>query len=221
MSGEIDPESGATIPDGATAPFPNPAETAMDYVAEARGHIIRQYRESPRLVATVEALAAQGQAMEEQLVLIPPMDDPALAGDVNLDVTGDLIGQSRVLLNGTELDDANYRILIAMRILRNKAIGSGPEFVAALEAVFGTTPFRFVDIGHMAVIVELGTGAAPSSDEVALLDGGPMPRAMAVGVGRRWYDPASYFGFIEDPSALGFAEIGDPPPPGGHLADSF
>jgi hypothetical protein len=218
---EFDPESGAVIPDSATAPFPNPCESAHDYATEARDHVVAQYRDSPRLMGTVDDLVANTQAMEGQLVAIPGLDDPAIAGGVNLDVTGDLVGQSRVLKTGTELSDANYRLLIAQRILRNKSIGSGPEFVDALTAVLSPTTFRFVDLGHMAVIVEIATGGPPTDDQIALLDYGPTPRAMAVGVGRRWYDPASYFGFIEDPSALGFAEIGDPPPPGGHLAEIF
>lgn len=197
MSGEIDPESGATIPDGATAPFPNPAETAMDYVAEARGHIIRQYRESPRLVATVEAIAAQGQAMEEQLVLIPPMDDPALAGDVNLDVTGALVGQGRVLANGSVSSDLFYRTLIAARILYNKSIASSPEFIAALELLVFAGAFRYYDLGGMTVGIEVA--GEPNPDSIALLDAGPVPVRQAVGVIRGWYVSANFFGFQGDP----------------------
>lgn len=194
---EIDPESGATIPDNATAPFPNPAEEAMDYVAEARSHIIRQYRESPRLVATVEAFAAQGQAMEEQLVLIPPMDDPAIATGVNLDVTGELVGQGRVLGDGTVSSDVPYANLIASRIAYNKAIGSGPEFVAALEDFVFPGAFRFYDLGGMTIGIEVA--GEPNGTMVALLDTGPVPRPMAVGVNRLWYNDANFFGFQGDP----------------------
>lgn len=217
----IDPDSGATIPDGATSPFPNPCETPIDINAQAQARILTQYRESANLKGFIADIAQMFQDIEDCDSLISVQRDPAIAEGVNLDGIGELVGQRRVLINGFELIDLDYRTWIAQRILRNKAIGSGPEFVAALEAVFDGTPFRFVDLGHMAVIVELGTGAPPADNTIALLDGGPVPRAMAVGVGRRWYDPASYFGFDEDPSALGFAEIGDPPPPGGHLAETF
>lgn len=217
----LDPESGATIPENGTAPFPNPGETAQDYDAQAQGEVLQQYLESTKLKATITALMTGWQAIEDCMVHINEQRDPAIAIGDNLDVTGELVGQSRVLKTGTELSDPNYRLAIAQRILRNRSIGSGPDYVAALEFVFGATPFRFVDLGHMAVIVELATGVAPSDDIVALLDFGPVPRAMAVGVGRRWFNPASYFGFIEDPDALGFGEIGDPPPPGGHLAEIF
>jgi hypothetical protein len=231
MSGELDPDSGETLPDNASLPFPNPVEAALDYVAEARGHIIQQYKNSPRLVATIEAIAGQGQAMEEQLVLIPPMDDPAIAAGVNLDVTGELVGQSRVVASGAIVaDDTFYRTLIARRIARNISIGTGPEFIAALEAlVFPSTPFRFVDVGHMAVLVEVA--GAPTADQIALLtespdaplaNTSPIPRDMAVGVGRVWYDPAEWFGFDEDtrPGAKGFGLESDPSV-GGRLSLTF
>jgi hypothetical protein len=219
--GFVDPESGQTLPPGATAPYPNPGEDAMDYAAEARAHVIAQYRNSPRLMGTVEDLVANAREMEEQLVLIPPLDDPAIATGTNLDVTGELVGVSRVLTSGTSLSDANYRLLIAQRILRNKSIGSGPEFVEALEYVFGATPFLFQDLGHMALRLSIGTAAPPSADQLAILNSDVMPRPMAVGITRLWYDPANYFGFSDDPNADGFGEIGDPPPPGGKLAELF
>lgn len=218
----IDPESGATIPDGATSPFPNPGETAQDYDAQAQAEVITQFRESTKLRQTISDLMAGWQAIEDCMVTIGEQLDPAIAEGDNLDVIGQRIGQSRVLITGTELSDADYRLIIAQRILRNRAVGSGPEFVTALEFVFDPTPFRFIDLGYMSVIVEIATGAPPSDDQIALLDYGPMPRAMAVGVGRDWYDPASYFAFADDvgAGAKGFGEIGDATK-GGPMAEIF
>lgn len=198
MSDELDEESGETVPENATAPFPNPLEEAMDYAAEARGHIIQQYADKPNMVGTVEDLVANAQAMEEELVKIPTFDDPALAGGVNLDVTGEIVGQGRVLSDGTESSDAFYRTLIAARITRNKSIGSDPEYVAALEAlVFVGTPFRFYDLGHMTIGLEVP--GEPNSNQKALINDGPMPKAMAVGVIKVWYTDAGFFGFQGDP----------------------
>jgi hypothetical protein len=194
---EFDPESGATIPDSATAPFPNPCETAHDYATEARNHVVAQYRDSPRLMATVDALVANHRAMEEQMVTIPLMDDPAIAGGVNLDVTGELVGQGRVLSDGTVSSDLFFRTLIAARILRNKSIGSGPEFVTYLETVVFGGAFRFYDLGGMSVGIEVA--GEPNSNEKALINDGPSPRAMAVGIGKLWYTDAGFFGFQGDP----------------------
>lgn len=228
----LDPESGATLPENASLPFPNPGETARDVDAQAQSRVATQYRTATKLKATISLLAECFQDIEDCAVGIPSLRDPAIATGVNLDVVGELVGQSRVLTDGTVLGDGIavgapggptlYRAAIQQRILRNKSIGSGPEFVAALEYIFGATPFRFVDLGGMAVIVEFGTGAAPTSDRVALLDSGPVPRAMAVGVGRDWYDAASYFAFAEDigAGAKGFGEIGDATK-GGKFAEIF
>jgi hypothetical protein len=221
MIGHVDPESGQTLPPGATAPYPNPGEDAMDYAAEALGHVIAQYRNSPRLMGTVADLVVNAQAMEEQLVKIPPLDDPAIATGVNLDVTGELVGQGRVLADGTVSSDAFYRTLIAARIARNKAIGSSPEFIAAIELlVFNAAAFRYMDFGHMAVGIEVA--GIPNSNQIALLDAGPMPRAMGVGVSRVWYTDGDYFGFAEDtdPGAEGFG-LESNPSIGGRLSMLF
>jgi len=220
MIGHVDPESGQTLPPGATSPYPNPGEDAMDYAAEALGHVIAQYRNSPRLMGTVEDLVVNAQAMEEQLVKIPLLDDPAIATGTNLDVTGELVGQGRVLADGTVSSDAFYRTLIAARILRNKSIGSSPEFIAALELLVFAGAFRYFDIGHMSVGIEVA--GLPSSNQIALLDAGPIPVAMGVGISRVWFDDANYFAFEEDVGAgsSGFGEIGDASQ-GGKFAELF
>lgn len=223
----LDPDSGATIPENGSAPFPNPGETPQDYDAQAQAEVLQQYREATKLKGTITALMSGWQAIEDCAVNIPRQRDPSIAEGVNLDVVGELVGQSRVLSSGTVLSDAVYRVLIALRIKRNASLGTSPEFLDYLTFVFqtyvaGATPFRYMDFGGMAVAVEVGLGAAPSSDQLALLDDGPDPRAMAVGVGREWYDPAEWFGFLEDTrtGAKGFGLESDPTI-GGRLAMLF
>lgn len=225
----IDPDSGATVPENGSSPFPNPCETAQDYDAQAQSEVLHQYRESTKLKATITALMSGWQAIEDCAVNISKQRDPAIAasGDplirsVNLDRIGELVGQPRVLVSGTVLSDADYVVLIAKRIARNRAIGSAPEFLDYLAFVFGASPFRFIDLGGMSIWIEAGTGGPPTADVLALLDYGPSPRAMAVGVGRVWYDPAEYFAFDEDvgAGAKGFGEVGDPTK-GGDFAEIF
>jgi hypothetical protein len=229
----IDADSGAVVPDNATQPFPNAGEIALDHAAQAAGRVLWQYQNSPKLQGLIAGLAALAQRIENCLVSIAALDDPAVAtGNASdpvgqpgpLDVTGELVGQSRVLSDGTVVDDATFRAYIALRILRNSSIASSPEYVAALTAIFGATSFRYMDFGGMAVGIELGTGAAPSNDIIALIDRdtGLAPVAMGVGVGREWYDPAEWFAFNEDAGtgAKGFGEIGDPTQ-GGDFAELF
>lgn len=200
----LDPDSGEVVPDGLTSPFPDSGETALDHGAQATGRLAVQYQHSPRMLALIAAHAADAQRIENCLVSIPPLDDPTLAPystpDSNLDVTGKLVGIDRVLSDGTVPNDTTFRVYIAMQIARNVSIGSDPQFIAALEKIFGSTPgtFRYYSLGRMTIFIEVASGTKPSSDDIALLDNGPVPRAMGVGVNRTWYDGTDYFGFLSD-----------------------
>ena len=193
----VDPESGATLPEDATSPFPNPGDTAQDYDAQAQAEVLEQYKQSTKLKQTVSDLMAGWQAIEDCVTDIAKLRDPAVATGVNLDGVGELVGQSRVLADGTVSSDSFYRTLIAARIAFNKAIGSSPEFVAALELLVFAGAFRFYDLGGMTVGIEVA--GVPNSNQVALLDAGPIPRAMGVGFIRVWYVDANFFGFLGDP----------------------
>ena len=211
----VDPDSGEVVPDDATQPFPNPGEVSLDHVAQAASRSEAQYQKDTTLLATIAGLAGLAQRIENCLNSIPGLlaiasDNPTSTTNANLDAVGELVGQSRVLSDGTIRTNAELVTAIGLRILRNTSIASSPQFVAALTAVFGSTPFRYYDLGGMAVGIELGTGAAPSNDIIAELDD-LAPRAMGVGVGREWYTPSRYFGFAEDTGAgvRGFGVEGD------------
>ena len=201
----VDPDSGEVVPDDATQPFPNPGEVSLDHVAQAASRVEAQYQKDTTLLATIAGHAGLAQRIENCLNSIPGLlavasDNPSATTNVNLDAVGNLVGQSRVLSDGTIRTNAELVTAIGLRILRNTSIASSPQCVAALTAIFGSTPFRYYDLGGMSVGIEIATGAAPSSDTISLLDDGvsPIARAMGVGVGRVWYTPSSYFGFAED-----------------------
>jgi hypothetical protein len=230
----IDADSGAVVPDNATQPFPDPGETALDHAAQSAGRVLRQYRNSPNLQGLIAGLSALAQRIENCLIQIAALDavattNPSSTVDVNLDVTGDLVGQSRVLSDGTVLTNGQYVAAIGLRIARNHSIASSPQFVAAVTAalaiIYGGSPptFRYYDLGGMAAGMEFGTGAVPDSASVALIsDGGIAPVAEGVGIGREWYDPAEWFGFDEDTrsGSKGFGLESDPTA-GGRLAMLF
>jgi hypothetical protein len=222
----IDPASGATVPDGAESPFPSSCEVAPDLVAQGLARLATQYRQSPKFIAMLTFLIQGVKDLADVAAQIPGLLDPAVATVKNLDVVGQLVGQSRVLSSGTEVSDTLFRGLIALRIARNASKGTSPELVAALTAVLSPPfqvspiPFRYFDLGGMSVGLEAGTGTPPSADLRALVNGGPLPVAMGVGFSKAWYDPASYFGFDEDPDAKGFGIAGDATK-GGKFAMAF
>lgn len=208
----VDPDSGELVPDGLVSPFPNPGETALDLAAQAAGRVISQYKGSAKLNAVIALHASLFQRIENFLVSIPPLDDQTIAGGVNLVVTADLVGQPSVLLDGTDLtlNETLFRACIALRILRNNAIGSNAEMDIALATILGgppfnssPLPFRYLNFGGMAIGIELGSGSAPDSQIIALLDpdNGLIPLDMGVAFGREWYDPTDYFAFAGDTGA--------------------
>lgn len=212
----IDSDSGEIVPDGATQPFPNPGEVSLDHAAQAASRVIAQYQKATRFLAHVAGLAALAQRIENCLNSIPGLlaiasDNPSSTTNVNLDNVGALVGQSRVLADGTVLTNAQFLVVIGLRIARNTSIASSPEFIAALTAILGVNPFRYYDIGGMMAGVELATGGgAPAADIVAEIDA-LAPRAMGVDLVRIWYG-TTYFGFDEDhrSGVRGFGEIGNP-----------
>lgn len=193
----IDPDSGAELPEDMESPFPDPGETAKDHDTQAASRVAMQYADKPRFMATVALHAEAAQGIEDCAVTIPLLDDPDIATGVNLDVTGELVGQGRVLLDGTVSSDAFYRTLIAARILRNRSKATSPEFIAALEAIVFSGAFRFYDLGHMTIGIEVA--GEPNSNQKALIEGGPIPKAAGVGVIKLWYVDANFFGFQGDP----------------------
>lgn len=229
----VDPDSGENVPDGLVSPFPNPGEVALDHTAQAAARVISQYKGSPKLNAVIALHAGLFQRIENFLVSIPPLDDPAIAGGVNLVVTAELVGQPSVLLDGTDLtlDETLFRACITLKIIRNSVVGSGSDMDTALAVILGgppfntsPLPFRYLNFGGMSTGIELGTGAPPDSKIIALLDpdNGLIPLDMAVGFGRAWYDPTNYFAFNGDTGAgaKGFGLTSDPTK-GGKFAMKF
>lgn len=193
-----------------------PAPGAQDYIAQANSRILAQYRESSKMLAFIAALLRPIQAIENALVAIPPLDDPDIAGGVNLDVTAALAGQLRQLPNGEVLSDEFLRLLTKLRILRNKSHVTGPEMLEALELVFANTQIRLEDVGGMAFNVAVGR--APTASEEAVLRYF-LPRPMGVRSFAEWYEPTGFFGFDDTLGASPFGEDNAGPPPGGRFAE--
>lgn len=201
----------------------DPEEVATDYTAQAHGRVILQYKEAAKLLAFIDALVGPIQEIEDAAVTIPPLDDVDVATGVNLDVTGDLVAQGRELLNGDVVADGPYRILIKARISRNNSHATGADILAILTLIFGITGIVLIDYGSMHIAYFIPR--TPTPDEIAVLNGGLggtiLARPMGVRVDQFFFDPTDYFGWQEDPAALGFQEIGDSANPGGAFIESF
>jgi len=196
----------------------DPEDTPADYIAQARSRIAQQYQQSTRLLAELDALTGPMQELEDATVTIPSLDDIDVAGGVNLDVTGDIVGQSRILVNGDIVTDAQYRLLIRARIARNGSHSTGPDFIASIGIIFPGAPVRLFDFEGMAIGFLIGVSL--TADDISVLSGDILPRPMGVRINPRgFYDPNAYFGFADDPNAKGFSDDTIRGP--GKLAEGF
>jgi hypothetical protein len=211
--------SGGGLP---APPSSDPEDNPTDLQGQAAARVLTQYRNSAKLLATIAAAIAPLQEIENVATQIPVLDDVDVAGGANLDVTGDLIGQSRGLVNGAMATDPQYRLMIKARIARNRSHSTGPEFLAMLSDLFGAQVILF-DSGGMGIGYAIGR--ALSADEIAVLKSPHeiLPRPMGVRLDiTEYFSPTDYFGFAEDPNASDFADDSVfPPAGGGALAVEF
>lgn len=202
----------------------DPEVDAEDLAATAASLVIIQYRDSPVLNAVLAMMAALLQEGENALVTMLKLRDyrnVSVPAGVNLDMTGELVGQERQLRDGTVLDDDPLRDAIDMRIERNGSTATNPDLLAALITLFGggvTIVYR--DFGGMSVGFQISR--APLAAEVSILNEDLPPRAMGVEINPRQYTDAFHtFGFFEDDTATGFGELSDGPQQDGNFAEIF
>jgi len=194
----------------------------FDYKAQALSRVLIQYRQSDKLLAFIDSLMDRIQDIDNAAIIIPTLDDINEAGGVNLDTLGELVGQSRILLNGSIVGDSAYRLLLRARITRNHAHATGPELLQILSQVFDAE-VRITDFGGMRIGYAINR--AVTADEIAILNGGAggtiLARPMGVLVMQVWFTEGDFFGFADTPGALTFGEHNNPAPPGGRFAELF
>jgi hypothetical protein len=178
-------------------------------VTQARSRVILQYQNSPKLLKEIELHAMIGQQVMDFFASLPPLDDPANATGVNLDVDAEIVGQGRQLSNGDTATDGELRVLIGAKITRNTARVSNADYLASMVRFFGAK-VRLDDHGAMALSYVVMR--EPTADEVAVLDEDIVARPMGVKVSRSWA-PSIYFGYAGDPSASGYGV--------GHYVEGF
>jgi hypothetical protein len=184
----------------------SPIAGADDQKALAANRVLLQYKvAAPNLNAFIATIADRCQEAANALVTTPTLDDPSIAAGHNLDVTAEIVGQARELLNGDFVTDAQLRLLIQARIARNTSHATGEDLIAGLALIFPGAPIRYFDLGGMTISYLIG--AVLTADDVAVLSGDILPRPAGVEINpRAYFDPAAYFGFAEDPNAKGFAD---------------
>lgn len=107
------------------------------------------------------------------------------------------------------LADPEYRLLIKAKIVRNHSTGTNDNILAGLSYLFGGVPTGILDSGGMQIDVAIGRPL--TNVEVALvssLDILPRPAGVRIN-GVVTYFGEQYFGFDDQPGAMGFGDEGD------------
>jgi hypothetical protein len=216
---EVIDDNGATVT--ADDSWAVVAPDDSDLVAEAQSLVIIQYRYAPKLNAVVAMHAWMAQQVVDCANSVPPLDDTTQATGVNQDVNGEIVGQLRLLGDGTEMTDSEYAVVIGARITRNHAHVDPASYLSYLATFFGA-PVTLIDHGGMSITYQVGR--EPTADELAMLNDDIVARPMGVQVTRQWYDP-DYFALeeVSDPGGHGLADDsgGYPGVGGGDLITDF
>ena len=218
-------EGGGFVPEPSTTPPPVvpgvpvvlPANGAPDLVTQGVSRLIQQYRDKPKIVATVKMLMYLVQDLANAITQVPLLDDFDQTMGVHLDALAEIVGQSRVYYQGYSASDSLLRMLSRMRIVRNYSKGTPEDIILAIsKLVSPSTQIQFYSFGSMSCEVELNL--QPTDDQIRTLKADVIPRPAAVDLQIAWYLPARYLGWDDDPSGFGLSEIGDDTT-GGYMAE--
>lgn len=101
-----------------------------DHVAQARARLIEQYKDKPKILVIVDALARQVQEVEDAIfdVFVQSAIEDALGSQ--LDDLGDIVGEAR-----QGVPDDEYRGFIRARIRVNRSSGKREELIQIVQFI--------------------------------------------------------------------------------------
>jgi Protein of unknown function (DUF2612) len=144
-----------------------------------------EYRVEPNLVAWLTAPLSLLDDLTAMLPDIPPAFDITLAVGPQLDILGELIGQSRTVgfqpsagISPT-LDDTTYRLLLQCCIAKNQWDGTIDSMQPIWQSLFPGGRINFLDGQDMAVTIVL-TGVFTSIIQDLIVHGYMIPESETV-----------------------------------------
>lgn len=201
----------------------------IDHVALGLSRVALQYQNSVDFLAYLTAILALDNELENVFQQVAQQVDIDVAEGVNLDTIGAIVGISRVLPGGPNnplppeqsvLSDAQYRLLLRAKIVKNHSHGTNEDLIKGLSYLFATNYVAIDDNNDMSI--RIGVGKMLGEVEKAiyyLLDILPRPGGVLINY-RVMFDANKHFGFEGQLYALTFGEEGDPSI-GGIFAEEF
>lgn len=179
------------------------------HVQDAKDRLTGNKKGQPRIEGTIGMLAKQIQDLENVLVDLLDAELLATAQGDFLDKLGDLVGQPR-----EGLQDDFYRILVAVKIVKNFSKGEPDAVIRATRLIFQATEVHYMNLGggNVGLYVNGIIPAAPASFVYANLQ-----EVVAAGVKINLIvsppddtDPDDVFAFDGGTAGSGFGSLTDP-----------
>lgn len=201
----------------------------IDHVALGLSRVALQYQNSVAFLAYLTAILTIDTELENVFQQVAHQVDIDVAEGVNLDTIGAIVGIRRVLPGGPNnplppeqsvLSDAQYRLLLRAKIVKNHSHGTNEDLIKGLSYLFATNYVAIDDNNDMSI--RIGVGKMLGEVEKAiyyLLDILPRPGGVLINY-RVMFDANKYFGFEGQLHALTFGEGGNPSI-GGIFAEEF
>lgn len=201
----------------------------IDHVALGLSRVATQYQDSQNFLAYLTAILALNNGLESVFRQVAEQVDIDIAEGLNLDTIGAIVGISRVLPGGPSnplppeqsvLTDAQYRLLLRAKIVKNHSRGTNEDLIKGLCYLFDSDYAAIDDNDDMTVSIGVGKMLGPVEQAMLnLLDILPRPGGVMINY-RAMFDGHKYFGFEGQTNALGFGEEGQPTV-GGIFAEEF
>jgi len=136
-----------------------------DHAARIRARVLSQFADSPNILAVLAVIAGEVQALETTAfdLVADRMLDTAVGAQQ--DQWGKIVGQPR-----GGLSDADYKVLLKVRIEANRSCGTGETIISVISKITGASVvhLRWGGIAHYEASYEIVT---PISDSrIAVLD---------------------------------------------------
>lgn len=201
----------------------------IDHVALGLSRVAVQFQASPNFLAYLTAILMSDNELESVFQQVAQQVDIDLAEGVNLDTIGVIVGISRVLPGGagnplsagqSVLSDAQYRMLLRAKIVKNHSRGLNEDIIKGLNYLFNTNYSAIDDNNDMTISIGVGTMLdIVQQTMLNLLDILARPAGVLIRY-RAMFNGHAYFGFEGQTNALGFGEEGQPTV-GGTFAEEF
>ena len=114
--------------------------TTIDHLAVGRSRVATQYTESQKFLAFIRALLASSVELEDVLQKVAEQVDIDLAGGVNLDVIGEIVGISRIIPASVQLAFFGFQDNVAaLNFGEEGSLGVGARFFDEGEPYLATS----------------------------------------------------------------------------------